>query len=45
MMYYEFVELTGFAPTENYYFTRIEPEYNSSHEDKKVWHRTMFIKW
>lgn len=37
MLISEFIELTGFKPTEDYYHTVIEPEYNRSNLDMDVW--------
>lgn len=37
MLISEFIERTGFKPTEDYYHTVIEPEYNRSNLDKDVW--------
>lgn len=37
MLKKEFTELTGFCPTDYYYHTVIEPEYNQSDLDKQEW--------
>lgn len=37
MLISEFIDRTGFRPTEDYYHTEIEPEYNSSNLDKDAW--------
>lgn len=37
MLISEFVERTGFRPTEDYYHTVIEPEYNASDLEKDAW--------
>ena len=37
MLISEFIDRTGFRPTEDYYHTVIEPEYNRSNLDKDAW--------
>ena len=37
MMINEFVDLTGFKPTDDYYHTEIEPIYERSDMDKRDW--------
>lgn len=37
MLICEFIDRTGFCPTENYYHTVIEPEYMKSDIDKDAW--------
>ena len=37
MLISEFIDRTGFRPTEDYYHTEIEPEYNRSNLDKDAW--------
>lgn len=37
MMISEFIELTGFRPTEDYYHKEIEPIYERSDMDKQTW--------
>lgn len=37
MLISEFIDRTGFKPTEDYYHTVIEPEYNRSNLDKDAW--------
>lgn len=37
MLISEFIDRTGFRPTEDYYHTVIEPEYEKSDLDKDVW--------
>ena len=37
MLISEFIDRTGFRPTEDYYHTVIEPEYNRSSIDKDAW--------
>lgn len=37
MLISEFIDRTGFRPTENYYHTVIEPEYMKSYLDKDAW--------
>ena len=37
MLISEFIDRTGFRPTEDYYHTVIEPEYNASNLDKDAW--------
>ena len=37
MLISEFIDRTGFRPTENYYHTVIEPEYNASDLEKDAW--------
>lgn len=37
MLISEFIERTGFRPTEDYYHTVIEPEYNESDLEKDAW--------
>ena len=37
MLISEFIDRTGFRPTEDYYRTEIEPEYNRSNLDKDAW--------
>lgn len=37
MLISEFIDRTGFRPTEDYYHTVIEPEYNKSDLDKDAW--------
>lgn len=37
MLVSEFIDRTGFRPTEDYYHTVIEPEYNRSNLDKDAW--------
>ena len=37
MLISEFIDRTGFRPTEDYYYTVIEPEYNHSNLDKDAW--------
>ncbi len=37
MLISEFIDRTGFRPTEDYYHTVIEPEYNRSNIDKDAW--------
>lgn len=37
MLISEFIDRTGFRPTEDYYHTVIEPEYNESNLDKDAW--------
>lgn len=37
MLISEFIDRTGFRPTEDYYHTEIEPEYNNSNLDKDAW--------
>lgn len=37
MLISEFIDRTGFRPTEDYYHTVIEPEYNRSDLDKDAW--------
>lgn len=37
MLISEFIDRTGFIPTEDYYHTEIEPEYNRSTIDKDAW--------
>lgn len=37
MLISEFIDRTGFKPTEDYYHTEIEPEYNRSNLDKDAW--------
>lgn len=37
MLISEFIDRTGFRPTEDYYHTEIEPEYNRSDLDKDAW--------
>lgn len=37
MLISEFIDRTGFRPTEDYYYTEIEPEYNRSTIDKDAW--------
>ncbi len=37
MLISEFIERTGFNPTEDYYHTEIEPEYDRSDLDKDAW--------
>lgn len=37
MLISEFIDRTGFRPTEDYYHTVIEPEYNNSDLDKDAW--------
>lgn len=37
MLISEFIDRTGFRPTEDYYHTVIEPEYNNSNLDKDAW--------
>lgn len=37
MLISEFIDRTGFRPTEDYYHTEIEPEYNCSNLDKDAW--------
>lgn len=37
MLISEFIDRTGFRPTEDYYHTVIEPEYNRSSFDKDAW--------
>lgn len=37
MLISEFIKRTGFRPTENYYHSVIEPEYNRSKLDKDAW--------
>lgn len=37
MLISEFIDRTGFRPTEDYYHTVIEPEYNASDLDKDAW--------
>lgn len=39
MLYSEFVNLTGFTPTTEYYYNVIEPEYMASNLDKQTWCR------
>lgn len=39
MLISEFIDRTGFRPTEDYYHTVIEPEYNASNLDKSDWCR------
>ena len=37
MLISEFIDRTGFRPTEDYYHTVIEPEYNASDLEKDAW--------
>lgn len=37
MLISEFIDRTGFRPTDDYYHTVIEPEYNKSDLDKDAW--------
>ena len=37
MLISEFIDRTGFRPTEDYYHTVIEPEYNESDLEKDAW--------
>lgn len=37
MLISEFIDRTGFRPTEYYYHTVIEPEYNASNIEKDAW--------
>lgn len=37
MLISEFIDRTGFRPTEDYYHTVIEPEYNASDFEKDAW--------
>ena len=37
MLISEFIDRTGFRPTEDYYHTEIEPEYNRSNLNKDEW--------
>jgi len=37
MLISEFIDRTGFRPTEDYYHTVIEPEYNASDIEKDAW--------
>ena len=37
MLISEFIDRTGFRPTEDYYHTVIEPEYNESNLEKDAW--------
>ena len=37
MLISEFIDRTGFRPTEDYYHTAIEPEYNASDLEKDAW--------
>lgn len=37
MLISEFIDRTGFRPTEDYYHTEIEPAYNRSNLDKDAW--------
>ena len=37
MLISEFIDRTGFRPTEDYYHTVIDPEYNRSNRDKDAW--------
>lgn len=37
MLISEFIDRTGFRPTEDYYYTVIEPEYNASDLEKDAW--------
>lgn len=37
MLISEFINRTGFRPTEDYYHTEIEPDYNRSNLDKDAW--------
>ena len=37
MLISEFIDRTGFRPTEHYYHTVIEPEYNASDIEKDAW--------
>ena len=37
MLISEFIDRTGFRPTEDYYHTVIEPDYNASNLDKDAW--------
>ena len=37
MIISEFIDRTGFRPTEDYYHTVIEPEYNASDLEKDAW--------
>lgn len=37
MLISEFIDRTGFRPTEDYYHTVIEPGYNASNLDKDAW--------
>lgn len=37
MLISEFIDRTGFRPTEDYYHTEVEPEYNRSNLDKDAW--------
>ena len=37
MLLHEFIERTGFTPTEDYYHKEIEPEYNRSNLEKDDW--------
>ena len=37
MLISEFIDRTGFRPTEDYYHTVIDPEYNRSNLDKDAW--------
>ena len=37
MLISEFIDRTGFRPTEDYYHTVIEPEYNASDLEKGAW--------
>lgn len=37
MLISEFIDRTGFRPTEDFYHTEIEPEYNRSNLDKDAW--------